>query len=116
MLFIRWHPQTGEHKVFGNNEQAPPDWLPYHPDDTAKAGEPEPELVLVKPFTVKEVQELLTSGGVQFDPKAKLADLTELLDKTVKSALIAHGIHHDEAEPTRVLVAKLTDALEKKAA
>ncbi len=109
-MHIKWHPKTGEHKVFEDDELAPPDWLPYHPDDTDKGGEGV-EVVAPKPYTVKEVQELLTEGGVQFDSKMKLADLTTLLDQSVKAALIARGVHFDEAEPTRDLVTKLTFSL-----
>lgn len=37
---MRWHPKTGENRIFQNAEDVPEGWLAYHPADSAKSPPP----------------------------------------------------------------------------
>lgn len=110
---MRWHPETGENKVFGDDEQHPPEWLDHHPEDPAYApaaiaekqeaeglkGPPKEDLM-----TKAEVIEALTAGGLEVDGTKGVAALREQLTQALRDNLNSRSISFTlEDGPRRLL-------------
>lgn len=108
---MRWHPETGENTIFGDDETPPEDYLDYHPADAAqlKAKAP-PAAPPIKPLTKGEVTEALALGNIEFDKNAKIGALTELLVASLKAALAAADKPYADDMAPRTLLELVTGA------
>ncbi len=103
---LKWHPDTGESRVFHNEGQVPKGWLNQHPD-AIKPEKLDPATPLPVPMTRREIMDALHSGEISYDPKAKTSVLFDQLTVAVKQALTAADISFDDATDTKELLALL---------
>lgn len=85
---MRWHPQTGESRVFDKAEDVPEGWINTHPAslpaEAAPAGADETASLNM---TRKEIVAALEEGGIQFNPRHGVKALYALLVENLKKAL-----------------------------
>lgn len=106
---MKWHPHTGENRVFHKSGDVPEGWLDTHPanvDSVTKEVEAAPPSVLKAPLdmTRKEIVAALTEGGITFDPASKVVVLYELLTAEVNRVLTEEGIEYDPTAGTKKLL------------
>lgn len=111
MSTMLWHPETGESRIFGDNDPRPLDWIGHHPSDPAYAPvAPPPPKFTDAGLSRGEVVAALTEGRVPFDARARTSTLTELLGKAVRKALADRGVAYDAEAHLRDLLALLRAA------
>lgn len=110
----KWHPETGEQKLFTKAGDVPQGWLDTHPSnlseddkarlaDAAKAPEAQTKAAPLS-LTRKEVVKALQDGGIQFDPAAKVDVLYAILTEAVKKFLTEAEVEFDPAADTKALL------------
>ena len=87
---MKWDPDTGENRVFGDDEPAPTGWLDHHPEDPAYAGAPKSAKRAAKaatgdaaPMKRAEITAALKEGNVPFSAN----DKTDALEARLRAAL-----------------------------
>jgi hypothetical protein len=103
---LKWHPETGDCRLFHSEGQVPKGWLDQHPRNLAPE-KLDPASPAALPMTRKEIVEALNSGGISYDPKAKASVLFDQLTVAVKEALTEANISFDDAADTKELLALL---------
>lgn len=88
MTKLRWHPTTGESKVYGDDETPPDGWLDFHPADPAKAPPKPPEIGMTK----AEMTDALKAGGIAAPATATAAELAGLLTTALVNNLTMRKI------------------------
>lgn len=89
---MRWHPETGENRIFNSAAEVPDGWQDRHPADTADAKPAPPPTANPLPMSKAEVKAALTAGGIAFEPRLGHKALYEILVVSLKEHLTAAGI------------------------
>ena len=110
MTKMLWNPETGEPILVQDGEAAPDGFLDHHPadpayGDAADADAPasQNKTPKPKPMTKAELTAALSSGNIQFDADAKVAELDALLNAKLTEALTARGAEIAAGTTTREL-------------
>lgn len=103
---LKWHPETGESRLFDKAGDVPEGWLDTHPANLARvqadaAAAPKPvKLSLSR----TEIQAALREGGIDHNIKASTKDLHDLLRERCIKHLTEGGIEFDAAADTKTLL------------
>jgi len=115
-----WDPETGEGHIFEDDETPPENYLPYHPNDSEKAGSApkrkpksddgagsKPDNDLSGGMSKAEIADALQAGGIEFNDKDKKEVLTQQLITALKNVLTSRGIAYEENEDAKTLLSKV---------
>lgn len=111
---MKWHPETGEAKVFHKAEDVPDGYLDTHPSNLANvaAANQEASKKLNKaktlPLSKDEIIAALVEGGIGYPKQASAKALYDLLTEKVKAALTEAGTSFDPEADTKTLLGLLT--------
>lgn len=103
---MKWHPETGEMRVYAKAEHVPEGWLDTHPANLAHvqalaAAAPKPVKLSL---TRQEILAALHEGGIEHNIKAKTQDLHERLRERCVAHLTDAGVEFDAAADTKALL------------
>lgn len=107
---MRWHPETGEARVFNAAHEVPEGWLDAHPNDPkAKAAEPAGDSAgegepAKEDLTRAQIIAALTEGQIEFSKNARTGPLYVKLTEAVKANLAARNITFEQDAPTSALL------------
>ena len=100
---LKWHPETGDCRLFHNEASVLKGWLDQHPRNL-KPENVDPAAPAPLPMTRKEIVDALNNGGISYDPKSKTTVLFDQLTVAVKEALTEADISFDDAADTKELL------------
>lgn len=103
---MKWHPATGEMRVFTKADDVPEGWIDTHPcnitaDAVGKAPTAPTSNLSMKR---KQVVRALTDGGIDFAADASHADLYALLVEKLQATLTEAEIAFDPAADAAALL------------
>lgn len=89
---MKWHPKTGESRVFTAAEDVPEGWIDTHPNNVIAKDAPAPDEL---PLTKKQIKTELDAAGVTYPPTAGAKALYELLSDSLKTFCAENEIPYE---------------------
>jgi hypothetical protein len=100
----RWHPESGDCRIFDKAEDVPEGWLESHPGSLDQAAPAADKAYDALPLSKKEIVAALDEGGVSFKKNAPVAALYALLMENLKKALTEQEIAFPEDADAKALM------------
>lgn len=108
---MKWHPETGESRVFIAPEDVPAGWIDTHPNNLPPDVKPVAEALAAKiegdalPLTKKQIKVELDAAGVTYPATANVKALYELLSDTLKTFCANNDIAYEPNADVPTLLA-----------
>lgn len=91
----KWHPQTGDAKIFESASEVPEGWLDTHPANLKNVTTDAPKSDEL-PMSRDEIKDALKAGNIEFVSNAKTPALYALLVENLQSHLKDAGVEFPE--------------------